>query len=303
MPNGLTDQQIQKFHDDGFLLVRDCLPKASIQPLIDELNQQVDDLTNQAIDKGILDPKDRHADAPFETRLHLVCNAATDRNWIWREIQSGKRKSPGMFALRSASALLDIVESLIGPEILAHPQFALRAKMPAHEETVVPWHQDLGYLTPEEAGETLVANCWVPLVPATAENGCMEVLAGSHKGGYLPHQQLIQMEGHTARIGIAEEDLPAGEAILCEMDVGDVLLTMERVAHRSIPNTSQTVRWSVDTRYNQIGLPTGRENVPGFIARSANDPAHVTQSCDEWIQLFLDKGLNPTERKEAYANR
>lgn len=110
-------------------------------------------------------------------------------------------------------------------------------------------------------------------------------------------------KGHTARLGIAEADLPTGEAVLCEMDVGDVLLTMERVAHRSIPNRSQTVRWSVDTRYCQIGLPTGRKNVPGFIARSAQNPAQVTNSCEEWIQLFLDRGLNPTERAETYVNR
>lgn len=63
---------------------------------------------------------------------------------FWREIQSGKYKNPGMFTLRTAPALLDIVESLIGPEILAHPQYALRAKMPAHEETVVPWHSRSG---------------------------------------------------------------------------------------------------------------------------------------------------------------
>lgn len=303
MTQGLSDKQLQQFRKDGYLLVRNCLTVEVIQPLIDELIVKVDDLINQAIAEGVLDPKDSFADAPFETRLDLVCNAATDRNWIWRELsQGGKYKSPGMFTLRTAPSLLDIIESVLGPEILAHPQFALRAKMPGHFETVVPWHQDLGYLTQEEAGETIsIANCWIPLVPATVENGCMEVLAGSHKVGYLPHQQLIEMEGHTARVGIAEKDMPDGEVVQCEMNVGDVLLFMERVVHRSIPNTSKIVRWSVDTRYSQIGLPNGRENVPGFVARSKQKP--VTQSADDWIQLFTDRGMDPSERFAGYANR
>ena len=35
-----------------------------------------------------------------------------------------------MFTLRTSPVLLDATEALIGPEILAHPQFALRPKMP-----------------------------------------------------------------------------------------------------------------------------------------------------------------------------
>ena len=94
MPQGLTDQQIQQFHDDGFLIVRNVLPTEALQPLIAELNQKVDDLTNQAVAQELLNPRHTFPDAPFETRLNLVCNAATDRNWIWREIQSGKYKAP-----------------------------------------------------------------------------------------------------------------------------------------------------------------------------------------------------------------
>ena len=287
--NGLTPQQIQQFKDDGFLIIRDLLPRQAVQPLIDELAQQVGEATREAVKQRVLDPKNTFDGAPFETRLAQVCKACKEPDWIWHHyFSSQKPRSAGMFTLRTAPALLDVVESLMGPEILAHPQFNYRAKLPDQDLTVIPWHQDLAYLRPEEAGDTLVVNFWIPLVDATIANGCMEVMRGSHRLGLLPHGSLISTPGHKGGKGIADTDLPPCEVVAGEVDVGDALMTTERLVHRSIPNRSDTVRWSVDTRYNQIGLPTGRENVPGFVARSHKHPERVAQSHHDWNRLFED---------------
>jgi phytanoyl-CoA hydroxylase len=192
-----------------------------------------------------------------------------------------------MFTLRTWPALLDVAESLIGPEILAHPQAVLRGKLPNHAEGVVPWHQDLASLVPEEAGETLMVNFWIPLIRATADNGCLQVLRGSHRAGLLPHDHR-----ETTYKGVAEAELPDGDVVTCEVDKGDVLLTMERLLHRSIPNRSNTVRWSVDSRYCGIGLPTGRPHRPGFVARSQENPDSVARSHHDWIKLFTDAGVD-----------
>jgi ectoine hydroxylase-related dioxygenase (phytanoyl-CoA dioxygenase family) len=290
MQRRLIPGQIRQFQDDGFLIIRDLLPQEAVQPLIVELEQTVADVTNQAVQEGLLAAANTYADAPFATRLALVSNACADRNWLWQRIQGKQHKTAGMFTLRTFPSLLDVVESLIGPEILAHPQFALRPKLPDQVETVVPWHQDLAYLVPEEAGDTLVVNFWIPLVNATAANGCMQVIRGSHRVGLLPHNFRVSLYK-----GIADADLPAGEIVTCEVDVGDVLMTMERVVHRSLANTSNTVRWSVDTRYSAIGLPTGREDTPGFVARSRAHPESVARSYHDWIQAFTGAGLDPAE--------
>lgn len=284
---GLTPQQKKQFHDDGLLIIRNLLPIEDMQPLIDELAQRVDEGAKEAVKQGGLAPSDTFEGAPFETRLALLSDACSDAHWIWQNyFREQKPRSAGMFALRSSTALLDAVESVIGCEILAHPQFNFRAKLPDHEATVIPWHQDLAYLIPEEAGDTLVVNIWLPLVKATAENGCMQVIRGSHRFNLIPHNYRVQSPGHTGGTGIAEDELPPGEVVTAELDVGDVLMTTERLVHRGIPNTSNTVRWSVDTRYSQLGLPTGRERVPGFIARSRKNPDSVAQSHDDWNSLF-----------------
>ena len=75
--------------------------------------------------------------------------------------------------------------------------------------------------------------------------------------------------------------------------MGDVLMTMERVLHRSTPHTTNSVRWSLDVRYSRIGLPTGRENVPGFIARSQVNPERVARSHRDWLRNYEMAGIDP----------
>jgi phytanoyl-CoA hydroxylase len=69
--------------------------------------------------------------------------------------------------------ILDIAEQLgVGDQIALNPAWNLRAKLPSHEETVVPWHQDNSYWEPRVWDEK-VFTVWVALVDATVENGCM----------------------------------------------------------------------------------------------------------------------------------
>ncbi len=121
--------------------------------------------------------------------------------------------------------------------------------------------------------------------------------------GYLIARQMLPLDALQPLIdeltqkvegarGIADADLPDSSIVTCEVDAGDVLLTMERLVHRSIPNRSQTVRWSVDTGYNRIGLPTGRSKVPGFVARSREHPEKVARSHHDWIQNLAEAGLD-----------
>ena len=300
---GLTSEQIRQFKEKGFLIMRQMLPREALQPLIDELMQKVDEAIREATRQGQLDAEDTFNEAPFASRLALASEACKDRNWLWENYFSrGKPISAGMFTLRTSPVLLDATEALIGPEILAHPQFALRPKMPDLDLMDIPWHQDLAYLIPAEAGETLVVNYWIPLVEATEQNGCMQVIPGSHREGLIAHDLWLETPGHKGARGIADADLPASSIVTCEVDAGDVLMTTERLVHRSIPNRSQTVRWSVDTRYNRIGLPTGRSKVPGFVARSRQHPERVARSHNDWIgnlaEAGLDRWLQPLQSRQ-----
>jgi hypothetical protein len=72
--------------------------------------------------------------------------------------------------------------------------------------------------------------------------------------------------------------------------------------HSSLPNVSNTIRWSFDLRYQPVGQPTGREEYPSFVVRSRNAPAQVLGDYRTWAQLWSDarKRLAHVERRRKH---
>lgn len=283
---GLNSEQIAFYTDQGYLLVEDVIPVEDLRQLIAELNETVDENARKAQARREL--SELFEDEPFERRLARIVESVADpsdtsfADTLFEGLH-GKLKTEGMFAVQTHPAILDIVESLIGPEILAHPQFNIRPKLPNQDTSVVPWHQDLGYLQPD-ASETFMINFWIPLVDATVENGCMEVIAESHKVPLINHVTGLG-PGRNFK-GIVDEALPDGEQVQCPVPLGGVLLIQHKTIHRSGPNRSDHIRWSMDIRYSDPRMPTGRDGVPGFIARSEADPASVANTLADWLKLF-----------------
>jgi len=274
---GLTGEQIALFHEQGYLPLPNLLSPTDLQPLIAELEAVVDRKAREAHAEGRL--RNLHEGAPFDRRLAKIAQEIDDPTDLWRAVHGKHHKTAGMFAVLTHPALLDVVESLIGPEILAHPQYNLRAKLPHQEATVVPWHQDLGYLRPD-ADETLIVNFWLPLVDAPMETGALQVIPRSHRWGRIPHEMI------GSYLGIPESALPSHEIVDGPTPLGGALLLQEKTVHRSIPNTSDRVRWSLDLRYSDPARPTGRAEVPGFLARSRAHPEAVARSHRDWLALF-----------------
>lgn len=108
--------------------------------------------------------------------------------------------------LWSYRKLLDILEQLLGPEIVGHPVWNVRIKLPDHESEVVPWHQvqltnnyhssctqrklspfaqqDNGYFSDDACG-TMIATAWIPMLDTNLLNGGMQVVRNSHRRGLL----------------------------------------------------------------------------------------------------------------------
>jgi phytanoyl-CoA hydroxylase len=277
--SGLSAERITFFLEQGYLLLPEFIDPAVFQLLIREFEEIIDRFARRAHAEGRLN--EQCADAPFDRRLALIHAALGEEraSGLWRAVHGKNQKTAGMFAVITHPALLDAVESLIGPEILAHPQFNSRAKLPRHEATVVPWHQDLGYLH-EEAGNTFMVNFWLPLVDAPMETGPLQVIPGSHRWGLIPHAQLV------GYLGIPEAELPPHEVVDCPLPVGGALLLQHKTVHRSVPNVSDRVRWSLDIRYSDPAQPTGRAEVPGFLVRSRAHPERVATSHHDWLALM-----------------
>lgn len=110
------------------------------------------------------------------------------------------------------------------------------------------WHQDYGYWYQNGVLFPLLTSAFIAVDPATKENGCMQVLKGSHLLGRVDHILTGDQAGaDMERVREAEKRL---ELVHVEMAPGDVLFFDSNLLHRSDQNRSENPRWSMICCYN-----------------------------------------------------
>ena len=276
----LTEQQIATYRQQGVVIVDNVLADSDLDPVIDEINSWVDRRARDLKGEDLI--SNLYENVGFERRLAQVYSQCDKANAGLDIMESRGR---AMFAFLFNANLLDAVEGLVGPEITCNPIQHLRAKLPIVGEAScfhsVPWHQDAA-VTWEEADPVDIVTCWIPLVDATEANGCMRVLPGVSKAGYLEHHS----EGGTT---IRPDVFPhAVEPMVASCPKGGVVFMSKYTPHSGLPNREDTIRWSIDLRYQKSGEPTGRPFWPSFIVRSRSAPDCKQQQYDTWCRRWDD---------------
>jgi len=272
--HGLSEEQIERFHEEGYLVVDDLFTDEDLQPVIDEITETIDKAAGELVEAGDLSRTYDHLD--FAHRL-AVLTRETDKVAVgmWNGALHGR----AFFELIRHPKLLDVAESIVGPEIIASSVYRLRPKVPSHKKSPVPWHQDSGYFEPY-CDRAVVLTVWIPLVDATEENGCLWVKPRAHRGG-----EVVTHRRHPSRqyLVIPDEYLPDGEAICCEVKKGGALLLHNLTPHASFENNTDGVRWSMDLRYQAANLPTNAkiDRLEGeAVGRGdPDDPDYVPPAC------------------------
>jgi len=114
-----------------------------------------------------------------------------------------------------------------------------------------PWHQDCAYFRITDP--SLVVGVWIALDEAKRENGCMELIAGSHLWGPQPHHH----ENDFNRCRIQEHLLKPEQRIAIEMQPGDALIFSGLLQHYTAPNRSALRRRAIQFHYHQAGAVWG----------------------------------------------
>ncbi len=142
------------------------------------------------------------------------------------------------------SALLDAVESIIGPDILVY-HLTCWIEEPG-DGSFVSWHQDGTYfnLIPAEH-----VTAWIALSDVTPESGCMRMMPGSHLSGQREHDK-GPTEGNLLSNGqkIALE-IDETKAIDIVVPTGSVSFHHTYVVHSSGPNLSADRRICIGVSY------------------------------------------------------
>ena len=97
----------------------------------------------------------------------------------------------------------------------------------------------------------------IALTKANQENGCLQVIRGSHKLGRVNHGFSGEQVG--ADKVMVNNALLTMELVYCELEPGDALIFHSNLLHRSEANLSENPRWSIISCYNAQSNPAYNE--------------------------------------------
>ena len=202
----LSPRQIEAYRRDGFLFPIEILSRGEVDGI-----------------RGAFESLIQYEAKRFD-RLHLFFD------WAYRVV--------------THKALLDVVESILGEDILVYGTLVL-AKQP-HDLRYASWHQDSFYsglhLTPS-------TTAWIALTPSHQENGCMRVIPGSHRLGALDHENVVDERLLNRRGERIKIDVDESQAVDVVLRPGQISLHESTLVHSSNPNASDEPRIGFIVRF------------------------------------------------------
>jgi len=287
----LEPHELTQYRSQGYVVKKGVFSPKDLQPLKDALCDLVDQGARRSFEEGKIE--DIYRDDGFERRLariHAESEEAAQEVMGLITGRGGGGFSGGeMLDLLRNEALVDCVADLVGPDIVGAAAYRIRPKLPGHVRTEVSWHQDSGYFLPH-CDRFMIVTCWIPLVDATVENGCLHVIPGLHEEGVFRHYT----GGHGGYLEIPMDEMPASKPLPVEMNQGDVLLLTNLTPHASFENLSDIVRWSIDLRYQPLHAPNNVEDDPSTYIPEREQ---VTMACYPSEADFVIRDSRHPERE------
>ena len=288
----LSAAEIERFNTEGYLVLEDVIDAETLEAIRAEYAAKMDELYAQWHEEGKVP-----APTPgmgFWDKLDVAYRGGFD----WYQPldislphagiseETPFHFGPAVFSMATHPRILDIAESLLGPELTSNPIQHVRIKPPernvdANEDRAhivsTDWHQDKG-VTLETADNTQMVTVWLAITDATVENGCLQVMPGIQEE-LIPHCSLGQT-------GIRDHHLPKRQATPCPVKAGGAVIFHPMTPHASLSNNSDGYRWSFDLRYNVTGQSTGRDQFPSFVARSRAAPETELKDWRVWQSMW-----------------
>jgi len=220
----LTPAEVELYRQQGYVIIRGFCKPAEVNKLYQTA------LDDNAMLNNALDLNDQTGK---KTRLSL---------WF----------TPGNdvfgYLTRSEKMIGTVKQLLDGDSPVCHFHSKLMQKEPK-VGGAWEWHQDYGYwyknqfMFPDELISVMVA-----LTEANQQNGCLQVIKGSHKLGRVNHGFAGEQVG--ADMTMVNNALKTMELVYVELEAGDALVFHSNLLHRSEANLSDRPRWSIISCYN-----------------------------------------------------
>ena len=265
MTNAISEKQLAEYRENGFIIVKNLFSDDEVQLILDTA------LADERLQKSAYSRTDSEGNKTMMT--------------VW------DRQGDDIYSIAMRTRrVTDIIETLIGDDI-CHYNSKLNAKEPKVGGRW-EWHQDYGYAYDYGVIAPDMATCFISLDPSTRENGCIEMMKGSHKLGRVNHVFVgKQYCADPDRIEAASGRM---EIVPCELEAGDAVFFHCNTLHRSSANTSDKRRWALITVFNAL------KNVP-IEGRPHSDHIPVDKVDDAVLMTCTGKVSAPDKVFQAKA--
>ena len=203
MPKVLTKEQIEQYHDEGFISPVRVISEAQALSIKNQLEQVEAEFPDEI-------------NAESRNNLHLSF-AFLD-------------------ALAHNKIIVDAVEDLIGPDIALWAS-VMFIKEPSSKQ-YVSWHQDATYMGLDSID---FPTPWIALSPSNIETGCMTMIAGSHHSEIQNHEDTFA-ENNILTRGQVISNIDRSKAVDLILEPGEMSIHHGAIIHGSQPNKSNQRR-------------------------------------------------------------
>lgn len=219
----LTPEDIANYHERGYLIPRFTLPKERIDHLRATLDQLIRDNPGVRPEKLV--------------SAHVVGQDGAAN-------PEGVKGSKAFLDLAMEPEILDMVEQLIGPDIVLWGCHVFCK--PAGDGQETPWHQDGHYWPIRPLANVTV---WVALDPSTRENGCLRVIPGSQKAQVTHGHLKEDREDLVLSQRTDDSAFDENQAVDLELQPGQMSMHEVYMIHGAKVNRSTQRRAGVALRY------------------------------------------------------
>ena len=227
----LTPAQVAAYHENGFLIVENLVAPTDIEAIKTDA-VKICRGTYPCDKLPALDPK-----VPDDQVLSK-----------YLFLHNIHKLSPVMMKYVKHPGMAKVLAQVIGPNVKCM-QAMLFIKAPTKPGQA--WHQDEVYIPTRDRSLT---GGWIALDPATIANGCLWVVPGSHRTGYLhpmaKHQHTEEWDFADMAQGVDEK-----KAIPVEVPAGAVVFFNGYLLHSSRRNRSSIYRRVLVNHYMNAFSP------------------------------------------------
>lgn len=280
-------EALDQYHEQGYAVIRGFLPPDDVAAL----RERTAALARAGLEHPVTY---RHGNLVYEIlpERHFGQRYLIQAYWFaWAD--------PWFDRFRSHPAYLEVLEPLIGRDVKQVTQ-QIHWKPPGARISGYRFHQDLMFREARHAYDDIVRDTvtiGVAVDRATSENGCLRMVPGSHRMGYLglsDNGSGSIMKGLTLTDELVAVGIDPADIVDVDLEPGDAAVWGLLTVHGSLPNESRDDRAFAISSY--VRADTSRRGEWAFrdgLPASLGDSPQICKN--EAVLDDLEPRYDPTE--------